>query len=140
MNLVFVLDGPCNGLCKVDDIQPRHEMIKNKNSTQFSSLNAINKQKEALAKIDMENNEKKGLESSSTLSMSSSPAISFPSIPECPVCLEDLKPPLKIFNCRNGHLICSVCKPKVNICTNCREEYTGRATAIEQMLREMFNC
>merc|ERR1719341_2699266 len=115
-------------------------MMKNKNSTQFSSINAIKKQREALAKIEIEKKEKKRQESSPTLFTSSSPAKSLPSIPECPVCLEDLRPPLKIFNCRNGHLICSVCKPKVDICTNCREEYTGRATAIEQMLREMFDC
>jgi hypothetical protein len=59
-------------------------------------------------------------------------------IPECPVCLEEMKPPLKIFTCGNGHLICSTCRPKVSICTNCREKYTGRATAVEQIIRKML--
>ena len=59
-------------------------------------------------------------------------------IPECPVCLEDMKPPLKVFTCRNGHLVCSTCRPKVSLCTNCREEYTGRATAVEQIIRKML--
>eukprot|EP00092_Neocalanus_flemingeri_P009793 GFUD01010551.1.p1 GENE.GFUD01010551.1~~GFUD01010551.1.p1 ORF type:complete len:230 (-),score=76.73 GFUD01010551.1:58-747(-) len=64
---------------------------------------------------------------------------SSPPVPECPVCLEEMKPPLKIFNCRNGHLVCSECRPRLTVCTNCREEYTGRATAVEQMLRQMFD-
>jgi len=58
-------------------------------------------------------------------------------IPECPVCLEEMRPPTQIFNCRNGHLICKKCRPKVNKCTHCRVEYTGRATAVEQMIRDM---
>ena len=59
--------------------------------------------------------------------------------PDCPVCLEEMKPPTQIFNCRNGHLICADCRPRLSICTNCRAEYTGRATAVEQMTRQMFN-
>ena len=65
-------------------------------------------------------------------------AVSLPSIPECTVCLEELTPPLRINHCRNGHLICSPCRDKVDRCTVCRQEYTGRATAVEQMMREMF--
>merc|ERR1739838_716942 len=52
-----------------------------------------------------------------------------PSVPECPVCLDEMLPPLQIHNCRNGHLICGLCRVKVKNCTICREEYTGRATA-----------
>ena len=63
-----------------------------------------------------------------------------PDVPECPVCFEDMKPPIKIYNCTNGHLICADCKDRVTVCTNCREPYMGRATAVEQMLRQMFNC
>eukprot|EP00092_Neocalanus_flemingeri_P001809 GFUD01001928.1.p1 GENE.GFUD01001928.1~~GFUD01001928.1.p1 ORF type:complete len:376 (-),score=96.30 GFUD01001928.1:148-1275(-) len=62
-----------------------------------------------------------------------------PNIPECPVCLDKLEPPTRIFTCPNGHLICGDCKTQVDICTNCRESYMGRATAVEQMLRGMFN-
>jgi len=58
-------------------------------------------------------------------------------IPECPACLEEMRPPLQIFNCRNGHFICSVCRPSVSICTMCRMEYMGRATGVEQMIRQM---
>jgi len=59
-------------------------------------------------------------------------------IPECPVCFEEMKPPLQIYNCNNGHLICSVCMPQItgNLCTSkCGAVYTGRATAMEQMVR-----
>jgi len=68
-----------------------------------------------------------------------------PKVPECPVCLEEMIPPTEIFSCRNGHLVCGECKPKVtatadSMCTTCRTvKYMGRATAVEQMIREMFD-
>jgi len=68
-----------------------------------------------------------------------------PKVPECPVCLEEMSPPTEIFSCRNGHLVCGECKPKLtanadSMCTTCRTvKYMGRATAVEQMIREMFD-
>ena len=60
-----------------------------------------------------------------------------PSAPECPVCMENMTPPTRIYNCPNGHLVCAACKPKVSLCTICRKDYMGRATAMEQLLREL---
>ena len=59
-------------------------------------------------------------------------------LPSCPVCYERMKPPLQIFTCGNGHLICSSCKPEVTMCY-CQAMYTGRATAMEQMVRMILN-
>ena len=56
--------------------------------------------------------------------------------PSCPVCFETMVPPVRIFTCGNGHLICSSCQPRMRQCY-CEARYTGRATAVEQMLREM---
>ena len=61
-----------------------------------------------------------------------------PSAPECPICLESMSPPTQIFNCPNGHLVCGLCKPRVPTCNLCRKDYMGRATAMEQMLRDIF--
>jgi len=60
-------------------------------------------------------------------------------IPECPVCMEDLKPPRQIYTCGNGHLICSFCRPRVTtgMC-HCRSMYCGRATAMEQIIRQIL--
>ena len=60
-------------------------------------------------------------------------------IPECPVCMDELRPPLQIFTCGNGHLICSICLPRVttNRCL-CQAMYTGRATAMEQIIRHIL--
>merc|ERR1719228_2185664 len=60
-------------------------------------------------------------------------------VPECPVCYERMNPPMQIYTCWNGHVICSVCKVKVeetgNMCINrCGAVYAGRATAMEQMI------
>ena len=64
--------------------------------------------------------------------------ITYP-IPECPACLEPMV--RQIFSCPNGHLICGACKPEVvgNVCTNCRAQYGGRASATEEMVRNMTN-
>merc|ERR1712204_69457 len=59
-------------------------------------------------------------------------------IPSCPVCLESMRPPLQIFTCGNGHLVCSVCRPKLIMdkCY-CQAMFMGRATAIKQMVRQV---
>jgi len=66
-------------------------------------------------------------------------ATSRPHIPECPVCLEEMIPPTRIFQCRNGHLVCETCKSglKPCICPKCRQEMTGRATDMEDFLRSL---
>jgi len=62
-----------------------------------------------------------------------------PHIPVCPVCLEEMIPPTRIFQCRNGHLVCETCKSglKPCICPKCRQEMTGRATDMEDFLRSL---
>lgn len=41
---------------------------------------------------------------------------------ECPVCMEMMAPPKKIFQCTNGHLLCDSCKnhPEIRSCPSCR--------------------
>ena len=38
--------------------------------------------------------------------------------PECPICLDDMKPPTKIIQCKGGHFICEKCRarPSVRFC------------------------
>ena len=59
------------------------------------------------------------------------------SAPECPVCLDQMLPPLRIFQCRDGHLICEICRDGLQAtkCPECRGTMTGRATGMEQFLR-----
>ena len=59
-------------------------------------------------------------------------------LPSCPICLGTMKPPLKIFNCKNGHIICSSCKKRDSICF-CRSKYRGKATAMEQMVGKILS-
>jgi len=63
-----------------------------------------------------------------------------PPCPNCPVCFDSLKPPTRILQCINGHLVCEKCRlqPQVEVCPTCRESFTGRATAMEQHLRALF--
>jgi len=60
-------------------------------------------------------------------------------VPECPVCLARLVPPTRIHHCVSGHLVCGACRPRLARCVQCRQRYTGRATAMEQLLRQMLN-
>ena len=70
------------------------------------------------------------------------PPVTAPSlVPQCPVCYEEMRPPRLIYNCMNGHLICSECQPSIreNRCINrCKSKYTGRATAMEQIVRQIL--
>merc|ERR550519_3297070 len=42
---------------------------------------------------------------------------------ECPVCLEISRPP--IYQCPEGHIICSACKPLLKACPQCDAKYTA---------------
>merc|ERR1712130_815430 len=62
-------------------------------------------------------------------------------VPECPACYEEMRPPREIYTCGNGHLICNTCHDRIqnNRCVlRCGAEYTGRATAMEQMVRQIL--
>ena len=84
------------------------------------------------------------------------------------VCLEEMAPPTNIFQCTNGHLVCAQCRQdtldftvkrllitlmfrmifrysdvfrsslEAAICPRCRSDITGRATDMEQFLRQVF--
>ena len=58
--------------------------------------------------------------------------------PECPICLESLAPPARLYNCPEGHLLCSECRTKVEVCQLCRKPVQGRATAMEQYLTAVY--
>ena len=62
---------------------------------------------------------------------------------ECPVCLEEMKPPKKIFQCSNGHVICELCKnnPEVRSCPTCRVKFRGHNVVryVQVMLKWIWN-
>jgi len=64
---------------------------------------------------------------------------------ECPVCLEEMKPPKKISQCSNGHVICELCKnnPEVRSCPTCRVKFRGhnvvRNIVAEKLARSTFD-
>ena len=60
---------------------------------------------------------------------------------ECPVCLTEMVPPVKIWTCKSGHLLCQSCKRNPNIrqkCPTCRGEIIGRATSLEKIAVALF--
>uniref|UniRef100_A0A0K2VBW2 RING-type domain-containing protein n=1 Tax=Lepeophtheirus salmonis TaxID=72036 RepID=A0A0K2VBW2_LEPSM len=62
----------------------------------------------------------------------------------CPVCLCLLKPPLRIFQCPEGHILCEECKenPALVHCPQCRVPLEGlcsRNRALEEVARSYFS-
>lgn len=52
---------------------------------------------------------------------------------ECPVCFDHVWAPIE--QCRNGHIVCNTCRPKVDKCPECRIAYSAkiRALPLEKM-------
>ena len=60
---------------------------------------------------------------------------------ECPVCLTEMLPPIKIWTCKSGHTLCQNCKRNPNIgrkCPTCRQQIIGRATSLEKIVAAMY--
>ena len=60
--------------------------------------------------------------------------------PECPVCMVLMTPPKQIYQCPEGHLVCSDCRPQVrdNLCASCRspQGYSSRCRYIEDIVKK----
>jgi len=65
---------------------------------------------------------------------------------ECPVCMEVARPPMRLKQCGQGHIICDTCQSRAeacasddgrdpNTCHSCREVITGRPSVLEKVLR-----
>lgn len=60
---------------------------------------------------------------------------------ECPVCFQEMRPPVHIFQCAQGHPVCEPCKarPEVRHCPTCRQRIVGRATLVEKIAVQVFS-
>ena len=109
---------------------------------------------EALKRRHQEENERTDIEVAETLSKkenlqqeidtlvkrletSSTPS---PKITECYVCLDEMRPPVQIFNCNRGHALCKECLDKMQPqrCGQCQSTSFGRATSLEQFIRSIL--
>ena len=69
---------------------------------------------------------------------------------ECPICLEMMRPPTRIWQCPQSHLVCEICRNQLKNqrcnCRNCLQRcptcWTGRVTMrahfAENMARALF--
>jgi len=60
---------------------------------------------------------------------------------ECPVCFLEMRPPVHIWQCAQGHPVCQPCKarPEVRHCPTCRQRIVGRATLVEKIAAQVFS-
>lgn len=69
---------------------------------------------------------------STSAAISATPVANLTSIFECPVCMDYVLPP--IYQCSNGHLLCSNCRPRLANCPTCRGELGNiRNLGLEQV-------
>jgi len=59
----------------------------------------------------------------------------------CPSCQRDMAPPGKIYQCRDGHVVCEECwnRTDLKICSACKESIAGRNIAMEKISSLFFN-
>jgi len=59
---------------------------------------------------------------------------------ECPVCLEEMRPPMRIWQCVSGHPVCDICvrNPRVKECPTCRQKITGRNMLAEKLAMSLY--
>jgi hypothetical protein len=88
----------------------RRESLEKELREEMSAMNKLNvKEKENLSN---EHKKQKGvIESEIKARVSGGPSL--PPAPECPICLDSLAPPARLYNCPEGHLVCSECRTKV---------------------------
>jgi hypothetical protein len=62
----------------------------------------------------------------------------FKDLLECPVCFETIDS-VPIYQCRNGHVVCKNCHPKLETCPICRELRDGpiRCLKLEEMVERL---
>ena len=104
------------------------------NEAKWKSL--LLKQKEELEEIHSARKRRRRRGSEDELEELASKKQPPPCPPECPVCFNEMAPPVKIFQCSNGHHICETCKDQLepSICPKCRKRLIGRATDMENFL------
>ena len=62
----------------------------------------------------------------------------FKDLLECPICFETIDS-VPIYQCRNGHVVCKNCHPKLETCPICRELRDGpiRCLKLEEMVERL---
>merc|ERR1719495_2441565 len=58
---------------------------------------------------------------------------------QCPLCFVELSPPGKIYQCVDGHLLCSQCRFKDKDCPSCQGRLAGRNMAMERIAVSVFS-
>ena len=61
-------------------------------------------------------------------------------IPGCPICFEELRPPLSIVSCGRGHKVCEPCSQREGVvsCPSCRAAFIGRDHGMEEFVRRVL--
>ena len=81
----------------------------------------------------------------SIMQVNAAPAVESRGRFECPMCTEEARPPMRLKQCGEGHIICDTCYARDeqarlregrerNQCGVCRKPITGRPTALETFL------
>ena len=85
----------------LDNLKNKHKTEETEMVTKFMTRLDEEEEKEEEEEEDEEKEEKENI------------GLSIPPPPECPICYEPMVPPARIYQCGDGHLICSACRPQL---------------------------
>jgi len=59
----------------------------------------------------------------------------------CPCCAEEMTPPSRIYQCRDGHVVCQQCfqHKHIEVCPSCKHPISGRNIAMEKIASIYFH-
>ena len=109
----------CKMKLMVDALSERHNSLTQKNQEELDNLKKKHKTEEAkmvtkiLTKLDEEEEDEEEEERERVKEEKKENIYPPPPPPECPICYEPMVPPLRIYQCGDGHLICGACRPRL---------------------------
>ena len=137
---------------KIDEYKSQIETIQDKIKSVEERLEGVKKEMEEHSALEREiSNLRKQLQEIRNRKTSSnwrslvelSENNSFINDSDCPICCLSLKPPVKIYQCSQGHYFCEKCKSKHTMirCPNCRENLSGkdiRCRVLENLMAKRY--
>eukprot|EP00092_Neocalanus_flemingeri_P016696 GFUD01018059.1.p1 GENE.GFUD01018059.1~~GFUD01018059.1.p1 ORF type:complete len:278 (-),score=72.12 GFUD01018059.1:193-993(-) len=121
------------------EVGPRQQTQRESNTSEDSSYNAEDGNEDTvLSTQDSQHRRSPSL--SKALARVRESIVGVNSQFECPVCFEEMKPPVNMFQCRQGHVVCQNCRNQGRLteCPSCRGSIVGRNFAMEKLAEEYF--
>jgi len=139
-----------------EEVIPERNLTQNETATKVEKLEQqVDIQTEMISNLQSSMQTQMGqITEMKAMMLAMSVAKTTPAAPllECPVCMEVARPPMRLMQCGQGHIICDSCHNRVrseandwrlpywersqnlDVCPSCRQAITGRPSELERLL------